>query len=153
MAGSPTGADARGGATPLGSLETVFGLHVGLAHSAIIQELKRQLEPLQLTPKQTSLLWLSGETPGIAQADVARLLLVDRATMLGITNKLSRRGLIERRPSPNGGRRLGLHLTPDGHAMLVRAREVIARHEAWLTDRFSADELGIAMELLKRIYR
>ena len=137
----------------LGTLDGVFGLHVGLAHSAIIQDFKRNFEPLQLTPKQTSLLWIADESPGIAQVDVARLLLVDRATMLGITNSLARRGLIERRRSPNGGRRLGLHLTPEGVAMLNEARQTVAQHELGLKARFTAEELATFTSLLKRVYR
>lgn len=137
----------------LGTLDGVFGLHVGLAHSALIQDFKRSFDQLQLTPKQTSLLWLADESPGIAQVDVARLLLVDRATMLGITNSLARRELIERRRSPNGGRRLGLHLTPAGKKMLKQAREAVALHEARLKARFTADELATVTALLKRIYR
>jgi DNA-binding MarR family transcriptional regulator len=137
----------------LGTLEQVFGLHVGLAHSAIIQDFKRNFEDIQLTPKQTSLLWLADERPGIAQADVARLLLVDRATMLGITNSLTRRGLIERRRSPNGGRRIGLHLTKEGAAMLTQARKAVAQHEGRLKRRFTDEELNTFAELLKRIYR
>jgi DNA-binding MarR family transcriptional regulator len=137
----------------LGTLEQVFGLHVGLAHSAIIQDFKRSFDNLQLTPKQTSLLWIADERPGIAQADVARLLLVDRATMLGITNSLSRRSLIERRQSPNGGRRIGLHVTSEGARMLKQARKAVAQHEGRLTTRFTAAELSTFTELLKRIYR
>lgn len=145
----PSGDEWKG----LGTLEQVFGLHVGLAHSAIIQDFKRSFDNLQLTPKQTSLLWIADERPGIAQADVARLLLVDRATMLGITNSLTRRGLIERRRSPNGGRRIGLHLTDDGTRMLAQARKAVAQHETQLTGRFTARELSLFTEMLKRIYR
>jgi DNA-binding MarR family transcriptional regulator len=137
----------------LGTLDGVFGLHVGLAHSAIIQDFKRNFEPLQLTPKQTSLLWIADESPGIAQVDVARLLLVDRATMLGITNSLTRRGLIERRRSPNGGRRIGLHLTAEGAEMLSQARRTVAKHEKGLKSRFTPEELEAFASLLKRIYR
>ena len=137
----------------LGTLDQVFGLHVGLAHSAIIQDFKRSFENLQLTPKQTSLLWIADERPGIAQADVARLLLVDRATMLGITNSLTRRHLIERRRSPNGGRRIGLHVTPEGARMLDQARKAVAQHEKGLKSRFTEEELSGFTELLKRIYR
>jgi DNA-binding MarR family transcriptional regulator len=99
------------------------------------------------------LLWLVGEYPGIAQADVAPLLLVDRATMLGITNGLTKRALIERHQPASGGRRVGLHLTGQGCAMLEEAKRAVARHEKWLKKRFSPAELRSMTELLKRIYR
>ncbi|WP_162806675.1 MarR family winged helix-turn-helix transcriptional regulator [Sphingosinicella terrae] len=145
---------AGGSARPgigLGTLDAIFGLHIGLAHSAIMQEFKRSVE-LPLTPKQASLLWLADEMPGVAQADVARLLLVDRATMLGITNNLVRRELLERRRSPQGGRRIGLHLTPAGEAMLVRTRDAVARHEASVKGRFTEEELRVTIGVLKKLH-
>ena len=159
-AGSPRAGSAapekRGRTRPptitLGTLDVIFGLHVGLAHSAIMQDFKRSVEPIPLTPKQASLLWLANEHPGLAQVDVARLLLVDRATMLGITNSLVKRSLIERRPSLNGGRRVALHLTPEGSALLARAKKAIARHEERLKGRFTDEELRITTDVLKRIH-
>ena len=150
-------AKKKAGRTPrptiaLGTLDVIFGLHVGLAHSAIMQDFKRSVEPIPLTPKQASLLWLANEHPGLAQVDVARLLLVDRATMLGITNSLVKRGLIERRPPLNGGRRVALHLTPDGSELLARAKQAIARHEERLQGRFTDEELRITTDVLKRIH-
>ena len=70
----------------LGALEDVVGLHIGLANGAVVQQFKKHLDHLKLTPKQTTVLWLVGDNPGAPQIDLARLIGVDRATMLAITN-------------------------------------------------------------------
>jgi len=135
-----------------GPLAGIIGLHVSLANAAILHNFKKRFDRLQLTPKQTSLLWLVSDNPGVSQVDFARLFRIDRATMLGITNTLARRGLIERRPMPNHGRRIGLHLTGPGQAILEEAKKEVAIHETWVKQHFSAEELDLMVGLMARLY-
>ena len=136
----------------LGALDAIIGLHVGLANGAIVQQFKKHLDHLKLTPKQTTVLWLTGDNPGVPQIDIALLLGVDRATMLAITNGLVKRGLIERRDMAHDGRCVGLHLTAKGEKLLGQAQESVAAHEQWLKSRFNAGELDQLVALMKRIY-
>ena len=136
----------------LGALEAIIGLHIGLANGTIVQQFKRHLDHLKLTPKQTTVLWLTGDNPGVPQIDLALLLGVDRATMLAITNGLVKRGLIERRDMEEDGRCVGLHLTRKGEALIAEAKESVAAHEAWLKSRFTRRELDQIVTLMKRIY-
>jgi DNA-binding MarR family transcriptional regulator len=135
-----------------GPLEDIVGLHVGLANAAIQQDFKQKFDELRLTPKQTSLLWLVGDNPGVSQVDFARLFRIDRATLMGITNALTRRGLIERRTMQSNGRRIGLHLTPAGGQMLEEAKRRVAIHEAWVKRRFTRRELDQIVSLMARLY-
>lgn len=140
----------------LGGMDAIFGVHIGLANSSMVQDFKRELEHLQLTPKQTALLWLAEENPGIAQVDVARVLRVDRATMLAITNKMVKRGFVNRGEARHnegpGGRRIGLHLTSAGRAALAEAKAGIARHEARMKQGISEADLAIVTRVLKQVY-
>src|SRR4051812_12661481 len=77
----------------LGGLAEVVGVHLRLAQTAIYRNFYERLGHLDLTPKQTSVLWLIGETPGIAQIDLAARLDMDRATMMAIVDRLEARGL------------------------------------------------------------
>lgn len=135
-----------------GALAEIIGLHISLANAAILQNFKKHFETLQLTPKQTSLLWLVSDNPGVSQVDFARLFGIDRATMLGITNTLTKRALIERRPMPNNARRLGLHLTEAGRAILAEAKRQVAVHEQWVKQRFTREELDTIISLMARLY-
>jgi DNA-binding MarR family transcriptional regulator len=135
-----------------GPLEDIVGLHIGLANTAIQQDFKREFEDLKLTPKQTSLLWLVGDNPGVSQVDFARLFRIDRATLMGITNALAGRGLVERRAMTGNGRRIGLHLTPAGREMLEEARRKVAIHETWVKRHFTRRELDQIVSLMARLY-
>lgn len=135
-----------------GELAEIIGLHISLANAAILQNFKERFETLRLTPKQTSLLWLVDDNPGVSQVDFARLFGIDRATMLGITNTMTKRGFIERRAMPNNARRIGLHLTDAGRAILAEAKVQVAIHEAWVKSRFTAEELETIKTLMARLY-
>jgi DNA-binding MarR family transcriptional regulator len=135
-----------------GDLAEIIGLHISLANAAILQNFKKHFDILQLTPKQTSLLWLVDDNPGVSQVDFARLFGIDRATMLGITNTMTKRGLIERRAMPNNARRLGLHLTDAGRAVLAEAKVQVASHEAWVKHHFTPAELETIKSLMARLY-
>lgn len=135
-----------------GALADIIGLHISLANAAILQNFKKEFEALQLTPKQTSLLWLVSDNPGVSQVDFARLFGIDRATMLGITNTMTKRGLIERRAMPNNARRLGLHPTDAGRTILAEAKIAVATHEDWVKQRFTAEELETIKSLMSRLY-
>jgi DNA-binding MarR family transcriptional regulator len=135
-----------------GDLADIIGLHISLANAAILQNFKKRFERLQLTPKQTSLLWLVRDNPGVSQVDFALLFGIDRATMLGITNTMTKRGYIERRGMPGNARRLGLHLTDAGQAILAEAKAEVAIHEQWVKQRFTAAELDTIVSLMARLY-
>ena len=133
-----------------GGLAEIVGLHIGIANNAILQNFRKHFERLQLSQKQTSMLWLVAENPGLSQVDFAGLFKIDRATMLGITNALSGRGLIERRPAPDHGRRIGLHLTAAGKAMVAEAKAAVATHEDWVKSRFTPAEIETIIALMSR---
>lgn len=146
--GAPTAAGKLGG------LDDIVGVHLRLAHNAVYRHFMESLGPLDLTQKQTSVLWLIDETPGIAQIDLAARLDMDRATTMSIIDRLEARALLARSRSKTDRRRQDLHLTPTGAKVLAEARVAVARHEAWLKDSVgSAAEVAAFVERLKRIYR
>jgi DNA-binding MarR family transcriptional regulator len=61
--------------------------------------------------------------------------------------------LLQRRASPIDRRRQLLHLTAAGSAALADARAAVAAHEIWLKARFTAEEVGQLVALLRRIYQ
>lgn len=145
----------RASAAPLprlGGLDQIVGLHIRLANGAIYRHFSETCSDLGLTQKQVAVLWLIDDNPGIAQADIGRLLQMDRATVMAIVNRLQDRGLVERGASTADRRRQTLHLTDEGYASLVVARECIAEHEKWLKERFSPGETALLIELLSRIH-
>jgi len=107
---------------------------------------------LGLTQKQVSVLWLVSDHPGLAQTDLAHRLQLDRATVMAIVNRLSKRRFLVRGASPTDARKQTLNLTAAGRRALAAAKGAIRAHEKWLTARFSARELNTLIELLRRIH-
>jgi DNA-binding MarR family transcriptional regulator len=137
---------------PIGGIDEIVGLHIRLANGAVYRHFSDTFSDLGLTQKQVAVLWLIDDHPGIAQADIGRLLQMDRATVMAIVNRLQDRGLVERGASTADRRRQTLHLTVKGYAALVVARECIDEHEKWLKARFSPGEITLLIELLSRIH-
>ena len=136
----------------VGDIKTILGFHIRLAYVTVYRHFMDTFSDLELTQKQVSVLWLVDDNPGVAQTDLAQRLFMDRATTMGIVNRLQGRGLLRRGPSPEDRRRKTLYLTDDGRALLLRARQCIYQHEKWLKSRFSKSEVKTLMGLLDRIH-
>lgn len=137
----------------LGALDDILGLNLRLAHGAVQRHFGERFADLALTQKQVSVLWLAGDHPGIAQAELARALGMDRATTMAIVHALEKRDLLERIKSAGDARRVALALTEAGTVLLEKARAAIGEHEAWLKGRFTAEELAALMDMLRKIHR
>ena len=136
-----------------GELDRNLGLRLRRAHGAVQRHFGEHFADLGLTQKQVSVLWLTGDHPDLAQADLAAALDMDRATTMTLVHGLEKRGLVSRGPSRTDGRRIAFRLTGAGETLLAQARAAIAAHEAWLKGRFSKAELAALEEMLARIYR
>jgi DNA-binding MarR family transcriptional regulator len=136
----------------VGEIRNILGFHIRLAHVACYRHFMETFAELDLTQKQVSVLWLVSDNPGVAQTDLAQRLRMDRATTMGIINRLQGRGYLRRGPSPQDRRRKTLYLTPEGDEVLARAREAIWEHERWLKSRFTKREIQTLMGLLDRIH-
>lgn len=138
--------------TEFGALNDILGFHIRLAHGAVYRHFMETFAHLDLTQKQVSVLWLINDRPGVAQTDLAQRLRMDRATMMGVVNRLEKRGFLRRGRSLQDRRRKALYLEPGGKQALLQARAAIGQHEKWLKSRFSAREVTTLMTLLERIH-
>ena len=136
----------------VGEIKDILGFHIRLAYVAVYRHFMTAFSELDLTQKQVSVLWLVSDNPGVAQTDLAQRLFMDRATTMGIVNRLQARGYLRRGPSPEDRRRKTLFLTEEGEQMLQRARGAIWADERWLKSRFTKTEVRTLMALLDRIH-
>lgn len=136
----------------VGEINEILGFHIRLAHGAAYRHFMETFTDLDLTQKQVSVMWLVSDNPGMAQTDLAQRLRMDRATTMGIVNRLQHRKFLERGRSSADRRRQTLYLTEAGEAMLVQARAAVREHEKWLKARFTRDEVNQLMTLLERIH-
>src|ERR1700742_1666032 len=88
---------------------------------------------INLTPTQWAALAKLAETGPCSQNQLGRLTAMDVATIKGVIDRLTARGLTETSPDPDDGRRLRVSLTRAGQQ---------------LTDKLAANALAISKETL-----
>lgn len=74
----------------------------------------------ELTPTQFAALAKTAEIGPVSQNELGRATAMDAATVKGVIDRLSARGLIATSASPHDRRRVMVDLTPDGRAALSR---------------------------------
>lgn len=106
------------------------------------RELRREAREVGVSPEQVSLLVAVKYSPGIGVNELAARERISPPAMSNHVDRLERDGLVERRPSDEDKRRVGLRLTDKGRRVL---RQVRSRRTAWLASRLghlSARELA-----------
>jgi DNA-binding MarR family transcriptional regulator len=136
----------------IGEIDDILGFHIRLAHGTAYRHFMRSFKFLGMTQKQVSVLWLVSDHPGIAQAELAKRLQLDRATVMAIVNRLATRKFLVRGESETDGRMQTLKLLPTGAKTLQDAKRAIRAHEKWLKGRFTAKELKTLIGLLRKIH-
>ena len=96
------------------------------------RELRRETDPLGVTSRQVTLLWLIRERPGLSLRQLAAEERISAPALSGHLDRLERAGLIERVRSTEDRRRVGIRLTAEGSGILKRIR---ARRTTWLAER------------------
>jgi DNA-binding MarR family transcriptional regulator len=134
-----------------GGLDEHLGFQLRLAYVAVSRHFAAAMDRLDLTQKQTGVLWLIGHNGGVSQTAVANELGMDRASMMAIIDRLEERSLLTRERSEHDGRRQALHLTPKGRRLLSQARSALTKHEQWLTERYSPAELAMLREFIEKM--
>jgi|YNPBryantNP2012_1023418.scaffolds.fasta_scaffold06976_5 DNA-binding MarR family transcriptional regulator len=90
------------------------------AHQRALAEYRRALEPAGLTPQQFGLLALLYERDGQRQAELCVRGATDPNTMVGLIDRLTALGLVQRRRDPGDRRAHLIFLTPAGRRTFRR---------------------------------
>jgi|JI10StandDraft_1071094.scaffolds.fasta_scaffold1732260_1 DNA-binding MarR family transcriptional regulator len=140
-------------AEPLGAawLQGLLGFQIAAARKAVLRDFGDRFARIDLTLQQFATLNLIKLHPGAPQVALASQLGVDRATMMTMIDRLEGRGLLTRERSKTDRRRQEVILTRAGEAMVEEARALILAHEAQFTARFTADELDLMFDFLRRL--
>ena len=102
-------------------LDVQIGFVLRRAHQRHVAIFAECLSDFALTPQQFSALAKIRATGGVSQNRLGRLTAMDPATILGVVQRLSQRGLIERAPDPIDPRSTRLTLTEAGAELITEA--------------------------------
>lgn len=138
----------RGTPTNLGGLDQMIGFVVRRAQVGMMQEFRRALKGLDLTPAQFSVLRVIASNPGLAQARVAEALMIERARLVQMIDSLEAAGRVERARSVTDRRSHALHLTAAGAELLKRAQGPVEAHERNMAARIGAKDREELLRIL-----
>jgi DNA-binding MarR family transcriptional regulator len=133
----------------MAELEQHVGYQLRRAQLAVFAHFNRVFAAIDLRPAQFSLLDVVGRNPGILQTRAGARLGIQKANFVPFVDGLQERGLVVR--VPIDGRSNGLKLTAKGRALLRRARRLVDKHEAAVTDGLTNAERRTLVELLARL--
>jgi DNA-binding MarR family transcriptional regulator len=105
----------------------------------------------EITPNLIGVLALLATRPGMSQADLARLVGLERATVGVQVSRAISAGFVRREEARHDGRRYALHLTRRGEAMLAKLRKRIPMHERTAAMHLRAAERVRLRELLEKL--
>lgn len=93
-------------------------------------------------------LWVWGDQSTGELAEAAGLA---KGTLSGMLNTLERSGLVSRSPHPDDGRRVVVHLEPEGKARIEAVFPEFNRHEAMFTAALDSGERRELARLLRSV--
>jgi DNA-binding MarR family transcriptional regulator len=131
-------------------LLSLTGYVLRRASIAALAEFTQRLAPLELRPIDATLLILLDAMPQITHSEVAETLGLQRSNLVPVVVALQKRGLLERKRIDF--RSEGLVLTPDGRALLNKARRIITRHEDDLMERVPPELRPMVLPILMALW-
>jgi DNA-binding MarR family transcriptional regulator len=134
-----------------GALGNFLGVKIRLAQQSFRRHFIELLEGMDAAIGEFSTLGLVAANPGLAQIDVAKELDIDKATMVGLIDRLENLGYIERARHQTDRRRYALKLTPQGFKRFEDLQKAITEREKVFNDRYTSAERKDLMSLLDRI--
>jgi DNA-binding MarR family transcriptional regulator len=137
------------GSVDLGALDTHLGYFLRRTQVWVFQDFIRTLAEVDIRPAQYSVLIVIGANRGLSQSDVASALGIERARLVRLLDRLEKRELVRRRPSPSDRRSHVLELTRQGQKTLQRAKALAAAHEARLAARLGTAHHKLMLEALR----
>jgi MarR family transcriptional regulator, lower aerobic nicotinate degradation pathway regulator len=105
----------------------------------------------ELTPTQWAALAKLKECGPCSQNLLGRHTAMDGATIKGVIDRLTKRGITTATADPDDGRRLLVALTPSGNAIYARAKPMAERITAATLEPLSGAERQTLVGLLKRL--
>jgi len=119
------------------------------AHSSF--RFAERLERLELKPQHVGILTILSGEDGLSQQALCERLGIFPSRLVGVIDELEKRGLVERRNSPNDRRSYALCLTRAGRTTLGQIEEIAREHQTALCASLKDWEQAQLAELLSRI--
>jgi MarR family 2-MHQ and catechol resistance regulon transcriptional repressor len=91
------------------------------------------------------------ENGGLTQVELSRMMLVNRANITTLIDRMEKGGLVARKPVPDDRRYNVIELTPHGHEMYEQVHEIYKRKISEIMSACDAKELDALLGILEKI--
>lgn len=133
-------------------LQTLLGYNARRVSLQVIALFGERMAMYDLSPVDFSVLSLIRHNPGITSRQLCSSLGLLPPNLVGKITLMEKRDLLVRKPHPDDGRAIGLHLTETGKQMMQRAEATATQLESDVSSRLTAAEAKTLMKLLQKVY-
>ncbi len=134
-----------------GLLPDLVGYNLRRAQIAVFQNFRAATADFDITPGQLGVLILIDSNDGLSQSELGDALGIDRSTMVAVIDRLERRDLVVRAPSPADRRSYALKLSDTGSALLRDILPAVLAHERAVAEALSDQERTDLIKLLAKL--
>jgi DNA-binding MarR family transcriptional regulator len=93
----------------------------------------------------------SGESGGLTQVELSRMMLVNRANITTLIDRMEKGNLVARKPVPDDRRYNTIELTPHGQQMYERVQGVYRKKINDIMQALSPEELKSLISILEKL--
>ncbi len=93
----------------------------------------------------------SAETGGLTQVELSKMMLVNRANITTLIDRMEKADLVERKPVPNDRRYNVVALTPHGHEMYAQVSGIYKRKIGEIMHVLDSSELDALKSTLEKL--
>lgn len=133
-------------------LESLPGYNARRASLAILDAFYKDMAVFDFGPVDFSVMSIISHNPGITSRQLCAALSLLPPNLVGLLNRLEKRGLIVRQPHPSDGRAVGLYCSPEGRRITEKAETAAAASGAKVTRNLTAAEHKTLARLLQKIF-
>jgi DNA-binding MarR family transcriptional regulator len=91
------------------------------------------------------------ESGGLSQVELSRMMLVNRANVTALIDRMERAGLVVRASVPGDRRTKSVHLSEEGIGLLLEVEEKYKREVAGIMNALDPGEIRRLVEMLEKI--
>ena len=133
-------------------LDRFLPYRLSVTSNRVSERIARTYEALfGLSIPEWRLIAVIAEAPGITQADIDERTRMDKVTVSRAAIALAQRGLLDRAPNVADRRSRHLSLNEAGRALYDQVAPKALELEARILARFSTEEVGQLMDMLRRL--
>ena len=132
-------------------IERSVGFLLAKAYQHVVSLCKEELAVYEITPPQFILLAYLWKLDAVSQTELSEATQIDRTTIVGIVDRLVKKGLVERQQHPADRRAYRIILTTRGRELEKELCIAASRVRDKLTTRILPGEYKTLGRLLKRL--